>query len=788
MKTLFSMRKSRKEKRGYKYENRLFGLLFLVAAVPLIIAGAVSYGIYVNEITKQSDLAMETVRIQMQKDIEGVLTNMKSYYLETAGGKEFEWLSTTPGVPYTQYSNLEESQDVLRGPFNLNGYVKGYAFINAEQDWVLTNNGMFRISETQNAEQVFDFLEEVEKNPSTMFWQNNMDVPEPYEDGLYRSNTLDLSGYLLVLKPEKTGKQLLLVSLNISALDQTIKVVQGEYAVCILEKTGLPLYSSDPELGEYCQSHQGKGLATEKMPLNIELSDGRKYRIHVTDSTSNGMHYVIGYDLKQVQQGGSKMIVVSIVALGTVLALFGVCRAMAAVLYRPVKRLTDYVADVIEEPQQLQKSDSETADDKEDEFTSIRRNLGQLVNSREDLQQMVRRQQKLLREQFLIRVIRGEMTAEEVKNGLMQFRLKRTKEYRLLAAVCVMEDETDPDSFLETEALNMRITEKIPADITEDLVAPPFSYNTQILLIVGGENNGELTERVKSIWSRFTEYVDECFGYTAIAGASQIFPALKYLRVAYNECSEMLRNTENAEDNSLAFYENITRDDAIISGYDFVIENALVKAVDTGAAQEAEELIDKFVNSLNNRGISGYDRSYCLYRLVVAVLSVISNAGLNTNQVFGGDELAEDVFKNVGDIYEADKLKEYLCSRIVLPAIEALKEYRFAASTDILRSIMSLVKERGGDITLAECAEKLNYHPSYIWKVLKAERNMTFTDLVNSEKLARAKQMLLNTDCSVAEIAEKLNYSNTQNFIRFFGKYMQTTPKKYREEHQKKER
>ena len=61
---------------------------------------------------------------------------------------------------------------------------------------------------------------------------------------------------------------------------------------------------------------------------------------------------------------------------------------------------------------------------------------------------------------------------------------------------------------------------------------------------------------------------------------------------------------------------------------------------------------------------------------------------------------------------------------------------------------------------------------------------MTFTDLINLEKLDAAKTMLLTTDASVAQIAESLNYSNTQNFIRFFSKYVGTTPGKYRKEHQ----
>ena len=56
-----------------------------------------------------------------------------------------------------------------------------------------------------------------------------------------------------------------------------------------------------------------------------------------------------------------------------------------------------------------------------------------------------------------------------------------------------------------------------------------------------------------------------------------------------------------------------------------------------------------------------------------------------------------------------------------------------------------------------------------------------------TEKLDAAKELLLNSDCSISEIAEQLNYANTQNFIRFFSKYENTTPGRYRKEHKKED-
>ena len=81
---------------------------------------------------------------------------------------------------------------------------------------------------------------------------------------------------------------------------------------------------------------------------------------------------------------------------------------------------------------------------------------------------------------------------------------------------------------------------------------------------------------------------------------------------------------------------------------------------------------------------------------------------------------------------------------------------------------MALIDQKNGDVTLAECAQELGYHPSYIWRVLKNTRDITFTDYIAEQKLRIATRLLEETELSVSEIAERLSYSNAQNFIRLF--------------------
>ena len=127
------MKISFRERRGGKYQNRIFVLLLLMASVPLLIAGVISYKIYMDEVTKQTDLSMEAIETQIYNDVEVVLSSIRQYYLENSSSEEMEWLMTTDSIPYREYSNLYDAQKLLKGPTYIDDYVGKYAFINLEK-------------------------------------------------------------------------------------------------------------------------------------------------------------------------------------------------------------------------------------------------------------------------------------------------------------------------------------------------------------------------------------------------------------------------------------------------------------------------------------------------------------------------------------------------------------------------------------------------------------------------------------------------------------------------------
>ena len=150
-----------------------------------------------------------------------------------------------------------------------------------------------------------------------------------------------------------------------------------------------------------------------------------------------------------------------------------------------------------------------------------------------------------------------------------------------------------------------------------------------------------------------------------------------------------------------------------------------------------------------------------------------------------GEEFGIAPGKNtIGKIYTADQMQNFLMDEVAVPVMDLLTEFRQSSSSELVKNVLALIKQTRGDITLNECADRLNYNPSYIWKVLRTEKDTSFSDLANNEKLEMAKELLLTSDMTVVQIAETLNYSNVQNFIRFFSKKVGMTPGKYRKDYQ----
>ncbi|MFD0961108.1 helix-turn-helix domain-containing protein [Paenibacillus chungangensis] len=84
------------------------------------------------------------------------------------------------------------------------------------------------------------------------------------------------------------------------------------------------------------------------------------------------------------------------------------------------------------------------------------------------------------------------------------------------------------------------------------------------------------------------------------------------------------------------------------------------------------------------------------------------------------------------------------------------------------------------NMSLHMVSVQFNLNPSHLSRLFKEEFNVRFIDYLTSLRINRAKQLLIETDLPINDIAEKVGYMHAFSFIRAFKKSEKLTPGYYR--------
>jgi AraC-like DNA-binding protein/mannose-6-phosphate isomerase-like protein (cupin superfamily) len=82
--------------------------------------------------------------------------------------------------------------------------------------------------------------------------------------------------------------------------------------------------------------------------------------------------------------------------------------------------------------------------------------------------------------------------------------------------------------------------------------------------------------------------------------------------------------------------------------------------------------------------------------------------------------------------------------------------------------------------SLKEAARLLNYDYTYVSKLFKETTGLNFIDYVNQYRIAKATDLLRNSNDTISEIAKKTGYETLRTFNRNFLKWMDMTASDFR--------
>jgi len=101
----------------------------------------------------------------------------------------------------------------------------------------------------------------------------------------------------------------------------------------------------------------------------------------------------------------------------------------------------------------------------------------------------------------------------------------------------------------------------------------------------------------------------------------------------------------------------------------------------------------------------------------------------------------------------------------------------------LTKDIKAYLNESYGEqIRLNELSTRFSYSPSSIKRIFKAETGYSVIDYLNSLRIERAKELLVETDLSTESIAHALGIANGYYFSRMFSARVGISPRAYKKD------
>lgn len=170
------------------------------------------------------------------------------------------------------------------------------------------------------------------------------------------------------------------------------------------------------------------------------------------------------------------------------------------------------------------------------------------------------------------------------------------------------------------------------------------------------------------------------------------------------------------------------------------------------------------------------------------VLPLLERARLGV-EFFGLAERANDTMLRIKSLHGVKRLSEFLK---FLGELAECSDYRLLSSTPLqsfdddhsLAQISTIVDHITANATqpfsMAELSRRVGMSESQFSRYFRRATGNTFTDFVNRLRIARACQLLMETDRYISNVCYDSGFNNVANFNRRFLEIKGMTPKEFR--------
>jgi len=752
------------------FKQYLASYLF-VFFVPLIVFLVVINAVYIQsmqeEVSTTNSNALEQVSLQFDEQI---------FEMNTVGN-QINYSNQFSPHTLSQEKDFTEQIELLRFHANSTRSTNGiYLYLN-KKDQIISSKGIMSTEGLLSNDHNFDIVEREDfldqiKKPTEMVTSYTLDkyvVTDFDKKVIYY--TMPLS------KPHLEFGTLIFV-VNMDPIMSSLKAIESGSD----KRTNFILdYNNELVLVQGNIEPLVKPDFLNGISKTIKENEGQSkylnYTLASNTSQLSGWKFVTFIETAQLYQPFYRVLfffgigIVVITILGFIISIY-----FSMKNYNPIRSV-------------LKSFTENTAMNVSNEWSYIKYNITKTQSEHKLLNQLMDEQAPIIRNTTLLNLIEGKNhnNSKALSNELKEINVSFPYPLFSLLIVDFDEESIETENIFDLESIVQNLTNLETDEFVLEATIP-YLNNSQILVIVNHKQDKDkqwdkiirvLTDTIERV-----ELLQENVYKIAIGDA---YTSLDKIQTSYIEANHALKVGQPYNGNSphIIFFKEVAHQDAEkfsdrIIRYPETKMSVLIQSLEKGNEQTALETLDLLFED-----ISEYNQNEISTQLIV---SYIFNKILKMAIAYNLENLDEESLsiQELTSFTDLVTIKEVLTNLIIEINEYVLKEQQIE-NIEIEQNVVNYIYDnyQSPEISLEQIASNNNVSISYASKLMKEETGESFSNIIQNLRMAKFKEMLINTNRPIKDLVKEIGYYDVSNFTRKFREENNVTPGKYRKQYKK---
>ncbi|MFD0682266.1 MULTISPECIES: helix-turn-helix domain-containing protein [unclassified Paenibacillus] len=759
-----------------KYLFRLLSFSLILGLIPVIGIGFISYFISSKDIENKVKEGNMQIMLQTQMRVEQVLKAIELSVVQYSNSA-LVTQSVKDGLTPDDFPRINE---LSRGLYNLQSSgIRDAHLINIDKDWMINYRGFRSFSSFPYRDLFLSYM----NHPDFIRWiTDNLNSPAALVDTDPAAlGTATSSSIGMVLRFPLVSNTMLVIEIMKSELQELltqntklgeIYVLDGRGNNFLVEENANKYQDINSQIVNIVSAtNQASGFFNSHSTNN---KVGVTYRV----SPYNGWIYVSVVSIEEITKESRK---IALITLSTCIIIFGIVIILAFYgsrrMYSPIRRLFQSMKDI-------EDGERTAGEEKKDEFVLMEERFRSLSNTGKQLQQQMKGQFTQLKEFFVIKLFTGQISESDFAYRCRIYGFP--VDWKTLGVLTLQIDTLQGTRYPEHDrelllfAIHNIVGDLIPQN---QRFSPIILDQSQITLLTSElENSDELKDYYHQTAELIQSKVNEFLQLQVSIGISS--PFVKYTNAiqAYEESLEALKCRISLGNEIIVHFEDISTDGDVpanVYSHFTFFEDQLVQAIKTGDEEKGYEVFQSYITAIVDQNVSFTEYQMLMLQLISRIVLQVRAQGITGGQLLGEHVLVDKFMK----LNTLDEIIYWFRNHLIGPVARHVRQQAESQYVNIADEAVKIIHDRfDKGLTLESCAAILNFHPVYLSRVFKKKIGTNFSDYLSEYRINMAKSWLESSDMKIAEISERLNYSNTTAFIRMFRKLVGLTPKQYREQ------